>query len=381
MRRILIAGLTVLLFSVQGLYGQETKTTFQQAREEFNEGIRKGLDQQYEQALEHFLAAIELNPHFAEAHLYCGISLIELGEFSQAIKKITVAREIDPALSDQAFYFRGLAKCGVKDYSGAIHDYSQAIMINPDHISFFQRGKAHFSLGHYGKALQDFEVTLRMKPDFAQGVLFRGKSLYHIGLLSEALDDLNRAAGSFPDDPQVYSYRSMVYRDLDNPMAAQENLQMAEQLQKTAPADDNLKNSSSPLLASTSNEQMLHASGTILTVESEKEETPVISTENASYVIQPGFYDHNLAEVESRDGFGVQVASFSASHKLVGLASAYRERYQQPVFIHVSELNGHKLFKIILGNFDQRSQVESLRNTLREAEFKDCFIVNYEQLK
>ncbi|MFO7978156.1 MAG: tetratricopeptide repeat protein, partial [Bacteroidales bacterium] len=96
MKQILITSLTVLLLSSLALHSQEPQSTFQQAREEFNEGIRKGLDKQYQQALEHFEEALALNPLYAEAHLYCGISLIELEDYPQAIKKISIAMEIDP---------------------------------------------------------------------------------------------------------------------------------------------------------------------------------------------------------------------------------------------------------------------------------------------
>ncbi len=382
MKQILITSLTVLLLSSLALHSQEPQSTFQQAREEFNEGIRKGLDKQYQQALEHFEEALELNPLYAEAHLYCGISLIELEDYPQAIKKISIAMEIDPSLSDQAYYFRGMAKSAARDYPGAIHDYSQAIMISPDHISFFQRGKAHFAQESFGKALQDFEVTMRMKPDFAEGILLRGKALYHVGLLSEALDDLNRAAGSFPDAAEVYYYRSLVYRDLNNQLAARENLQMAEQLGTSASLHNNdMTYDASPLPTRNNKEEELPASTMPSDPEPENKRSPEGQHEGAAYEIKPGFYDHNLAHAQPGKGLGIQVASYSASHKLVGLATAYRERYQQPVFIHVSELNERKLFKIILGDFDQRSLAESMRNTLRAAEFADCFIVTYEQLK
>lgn len=383
MKKPLTISLTILLLlSFHPLFGQEEKSASEQARDEFNEGIRKGLQEDYPQALEHFLAAIELNPHFAEAHLYCGISMIELGDYPRAIKKISIALEINPGLSDQAYYFRGLAKYGAKDYPGAIHDFSQAIMVNPDHISYFQRGKAHLAQESFGKALQDFEVSLRMKPGFAEGILFRGKALYHVGLLSEALDDLNRAAGKFPENEEVYYYRSLVYRDLENQMAARENLQMAEQIKYSSLEEvDQASTPSGTLLASATNEQGLPGGSILEGMTAAKQVASEATGNKDDYSISPGFYDHNLAQIEPGKGFGVQVASFSASHKLVGLATSYRERYQQPVYIHVSELNNRQLFKIILGDFQERLQVESLRNTLREKEFTDCFIVSYPQLK
>lgn len=379
-----ILGLSLVILPLFGIFAQTTIEKMNIANEEFNKGVIQGLEGQYTDALDHFTKAIELNPLYAEAYLYGGLAHSELGNHNDAIRYFTISIELDSKYSDQAYYFRGMARAALNDYPGAIHDFSQAIMVNPDHVSFFQRGKANYTLGQYGRALQDFEIALRMKPGFSQGILYRAKAYYRTGLLSEALDDFNIAISKSPDSPEAYYYRGLVYRDLGNEAAAKENFDKVAQISPSMAIE---KEITPEVQFDTEPEETgtNYSSGPGKTISPPHSNSGTHAQENAPVYdpgqLSPGYYDHNFTLAAINDGYGVQVASYTAGDHLVRLANAYRERYQQPVFIQVSQVNDRKLYKIIIGGMGKRQQAEVLRDDLREDEFPDCFIVNFDQIR
>jgi tetratricopeptide (TPR) repeat protein len=349
MPRLLL--LSVFIFCLNFLNAQPpTALQMEQARAQFNEGIRAGLEDDFKKAEVFFSKAIEINPIYAEAFLYRGLSYIEMGDYPKAIRDLTIAIELDPAFSDQAHYFRGVARYWRGEYDQALDDLSVAIHMNPDYVAFFQRGKVYLSLENYSRALQDFEIALRLNPDFHEADLYRGIALNHLGEaeLAAKKTDARR-------EINIADY-------FNRPDDAEINRQQPE---SGASADANIATETKPLPVPTE---------VVTTTQPEPaDETVRIEA------LQTGTYDFSLKGVKPA-GFGVQVASYYNHENLENLARAYNEKYQTPVFIHVSQVNGRKLFRLILGMFSERSQAESFRDELRKADFPDSFLVLFENL-
>jgi tetratricopeptide (TPR) repeat protein len=386
MKRTILIFILIFSFSCPILQAQTSRTQINQAQELFNQGVKYGVGGKYDSALDQFNQAIELYPLFAEAYLYRGLARIEKGFFQDATRDFSITIELDPGLADQAYYFRGVARAGLKDYPAAIHDLSVAINLSPDHISFFQRGKAYLSMQQYGRALQDFEVALRLKAGFPEGILYRGIALYHTGLYAEALDDLNRAVGLFPGSAEAYYYRGMTYRALEKEEAAEDNLARAMRLDPEIGFQEKQTLAHEAIKPPDSLQYVEETPAGIAELSMQAEVPEVASPTpeplpSATGIAGPGFYDHTLAPAQKPLGFGVQVASFSGLDNLVRLSTAYKERYGQPVIVHVSTANGRMTYRIIIGRFDQRAHAEALRDTFRRSDFPDSFLVVFDQLR
>jgi tetratricopeptide (TPR) repeat protein len=198
-------------FSITISYSQPpTAEKIAQAREFFNTGVKKGIDKNFDAAIEDFTRAIALNPLFAEAFLYKGLAEIEIQNYDQAVKDFTITIELDPSFSDQAHYFRGLTRYYLGEYALAIDDYSIAIRMNPDFVSFFQRGKANLKLEEYRRALQDFDIALRLNEEFYEAYLYRGICMYHLEMYDQARADLDIAGKKFPATAEVHYYSGLV---------------------------------------------------------------------------------------------------------------------------------------------------------------------------
>lgn len=223
--------LVVFLFCYGSIIAQPpSPQKVEQARMLFNDGVKSGISEDFEKAVEQFDEATSLNPLYAEAFLYRGLAWIELGDYDLAVKDFTITIELDPGFSDQAHYFRGLARYMNDQLVPAINDFSVAIRMNPDYVAFFQRGKANLKLQEYNRSLQDFDIAIRLEEDFYQAYIYRGINLYYLGSYEEAMHDLEIAKEHFPNNSKVFYYSGLVRTALQNSYVAIEDLDRAIEL-------------------------------------------------------------------------------------------------------------------------------------------------------
>ena len=400
MTRKFIFAAIIYLFSFLSISQPPSTEKMAEARERFNAGVKYGIDENFEDAVAEFAKAIELNPLYAEAFLYLGLAKIELGKFDLAIRNFTIAIELDPAFSDQAHYFRGLAKYFNEDYASAIDDLTIAIRMNPDFVSFYQRGKANLQLKEYRRALQDFDIALRLKEDFPEGFLYRGINLYYLENYQEAMKDLDLALLHLPGNDLAQKYAGLTARRLsgryDEEFAVADRTQAPERKAYTSKESQAISEPKASTFASDINFAQLFSpsdyeqrspdnnpaeeSLTSYTRPAKTENLPMESTEKPSIEnVGKGTFNRYLDTI-TLSGFGVQLASYSNTANLMQLAEAYEEKYENPVFINVSDVNGRTLYKLIIGKFDQRMQAEEFRDYLRQGSFPDSFLVVFDNL-
>jgi tetratricopeptide (TPR) repeat protein len=421
------------------------------ARDHFNLGVKNGIDENFEAAIIEFQKAIELNPLFAEAFLYKGLAEIEMQNYDQAVKDLSITIELDPGFSDQAHYFRGLARYNQNNLETAVDDFTIAIRMNPDFVSFYQRGKANLRLREYNRSLQDFDIALRLNEEFYEAHLYRGISLYYLDRYEAALTDLDIASKNLPENADVQYYLGLVgqamrsgrpaqpqtpvarvARPVENSQQQQRN-QTATNNQHSATASQNPTPSATPVLTGAETQQparplpastdinfaelfsaakpspdaepaaqpvsspiatqpseevqqqpIQHATSNITGAIKTAATQPSTATTNpgAPVVIEnleTGIYSKDLQK-QPMSGFGVQIASYSNTSNLQSLSQAYAEKYSKPVFINISHVNDRKLYKLIIGQFSDRTDAESFRDFLRTDNFPDSFLVVFQNM-
>lgn len=426
MTRSFCALLTIILLtSALSIAQPPSADKMAQARLHFNNGIKNGIAEDFEAAIEDFNQAIALNPFSAEAFLYKGLAEIELNNYDQAVKDFTVTIELDPAYSDQAHYFRGLARFYQDKLEEAVDDFTVAIRMNPDFVSFYQRGKANLKLGEYRRALQDFDIALRLNDEFYEANLYRGINYYHLGMYEQSLTDLDFALQNLPGHSEGVHYLSLVNQAMrnntegnpaqpvavapvvrfDNPATVKSETVVETPAVTTTttsisssserPAATTVylnagnQTEAAPSQASTDINftELFKASKT------ETDETPqpslasetVDQSTSATDVrisnttldinkLESGLYNNKL-ELVRINGFGIQVASYSGTNNLLSLTEAYADKYSKPVFVYISMVNGRKLYKVIIGQFTARNEADAFRNELKSTDFPDCFPV------
>ena len=100
----------------------------------------------------------------AEESYNRGSELLDKGEYDEAIDEFTKAIEIDPNYAE-AYNNRGLAYYYTWEYDLAVADYDKAIEIDPDYADAYNnRGNAYADNGQYDLAIADYDRAIEIDP-------------------------------------------------------------------------------------------------------------------------------------------------------------------------------------------------------------------------
>ena len=185
------------------------ETIHQPAYAAFWNGVFCHVNGQFDNAIEHYGAALALNSDFAAAYSHRGAAYNEKNERDLAIKDFTKAIEVS---ADYAFahHNRGLAYYHENKCKLAIKDFDKAIELDPgDAKSFNTRGVAHNKLGELESAVRDFTKAISINPNFYHPFYNRGKAYYRKEEYDLAINDLSKAVVLNPECGRAYFYRGM----------------------------------------------------------------------------------------------------------------------------------------------------------------------------
>lgn len=139
--------------------------------------------------------------------------------FRQALKTEDLTERI--ALLDQvidldndkldAYFYRGIAKNDIGDFSGAIVDYSKVILTQPDADSFFNRGNARYSLEDFEGAKADYKDAIKIDPYFIDAIYSLGCANFDLGDYPEAIKVFTQLLEIEAYYPKAYTLRAMSF--------------------------------------------------------------------------------------------------------------------------------------------------------------------------
>ena len=91
----------------------------------------------------------------AEEYFFKGLEQVKLKEYKRAIKKFNKAIELDTT-SANSYYERAKTKAILKDYQGAITDYTEFIILSHENYDFhYEEGDAYYRRGNAKFELRD----------------------------------------------------------------------------------------------------------------------------------------------------------------------------------------------------------------------------------
>jgi tetratricopeptide (TPR) repeat protein len=128
----------------------------------------------------------------ASAFTSAGVSLLQVGEYDQAIRDFDRAIAVQPGLV-VAWRNRGLAHRGKGDFDRALADYEQALVFAPsDARLYHERGLTYSGMSDFPHAIADFNRAIALKPDQASAIMNRGRINFVLGNFAQAAADLQR---------------------------------------------------------------------------------------------------------------------------------------------------------------------------------------------
>jgi protein O-mannosyl-transferase len=159
---------------------------------------------------------LEKNPGATSQIINRGMTKCNLGDFSGAIEDFDRVIENSPQ-NAKAFFCRALAKSKLGNKKSAIEDYSRVIEINPTlTAAYYSRGMAKSESGDKIGAIEDFNKDIEINPNHSDAFISRGNAKGSIGDKYGALFDFNKAIELNPQNSQVYNNRGTIKAYLGN---------------------------------------------------------------------------------------------------------------------------------------------------------------------
>ena len=134
------------------------------------------------------------------------IILFQLKEYDESINKWKKAVELNPK-----YFFAhnnlGNAFLNLKEYDEAITYFNKAIEIKPDFFDAHNnKGNALSRLNKYDDALLSYDKAIEIKPDSINGYIFKAHILSELDRLEEALDNYKNAYAINSEHPLLLGY-------------------------------------------------------------------------------------------------------------------------------------------------------------------------------
>jgi len=150
-------------------------------------------------------------PNEPRAYSSRGLLYAQLGRYDEAITDFSEAIRLNPQIVTW-YTNRGLAYTKIGDYDRAIADYTQAIDINSqDADAYFNRASAYLDMGSYDRAIADYTQAIDLNPTYTDAYNSRGILFVHTDDYDRAIADFSQAILSNPQYADSYENRGVAY--------------------------------------------------------------------------------------------------------------------------------------------------------------------------
>lgn len=222
------------------LFTRTLAVTQNNAIAHINLGVALQLKNQRADALEHFRAAVRIDPQYLQAHNNLAILLDALDRNDEALAEYQAALRIDPNQPHAHCNF-GTLLVKLGRFEEAFRHYTEAARLAPDdpHPHYLQ-GKAELRRGQNAAAIIHFREALRRHPDELRSLTFLAQILatapdagIRNGLEAVTLAERAKALTS-GSDAFVLDTLAMAYAEVGRFPEAQQSVQTALELLKAA---------------------------------------------------------------------------------------------------------------------------------------------------
>ncbi|XP_016053938.1 PREDICTED: tetratricopeptide repeat protein 6 [Miniopterus natalensis] len=164
-----------------------------------NSYMEYGHDEGTKEAQKDFLRALHFNPTYTKARICLGYNLQAQGKFQKAWNHFTIAIEIDPK-SYLAYEGRAVVCLQMGNNFAAIQDINSAIKINTTAELLTNRGVIHEFMGQQQNAMRDYQAAISLNPTYSLAYFNAGNIYFHHRQFSQASDYFSKALKFDPEN-------------------------------------------------------------------------------------------------------------------------------------------------------------------------------------
>ena len=182
---------------------------------------------QYNNAINDFGKAIELNPEDEVALNNRGSTWFVLGNFDKAVSDYSKSLKINPNKA-QTFHNRSLIYFELQEYKLSIEDSNKSLELREANVdAYINRGSSWFALGNLDNAIRDYSSALNVDPTNANAYYNRSVVFTELNQLDNAMGDIDQAVYYNPQDPGVYAHRAQLWKALNEIEKSKKDYQIA----------------------------------------------------------------------------------------------------------------------------------------------------------
>jgi tetratricopeptide (TPR) repeat protein len=170
------------------------------ARNLVNKGNGLLNQNKYDEALQAYNKAIELNPQYEEAWIGKALTFIVLGRTDEALEAFDKVTELNP-LDAKAWNIKGELLNILGKSDKALQTFDKAIELNPqDALAWLSKGNLLLQLNRYDEALQTFDRATELDPQNTNAWKGKGLALNKLNRDDEALEAFDKATKTNPQN-------------------------------------------------------------------------------------------------------------------------------------------------------------------------------------
>jgi tetratricopeptide (TPR) repeat protein len=213
---------TILAYNGRGL-AKRSKDNYQDALDDFDEALKLCQDDDVH--------------HKKQIYYNMGLTKKDMGDDKGAADAFTSSIELSPE-EINPYYYRGLSRSQIREYDGALDDFSHVIdnVKKEEHLDFdlkrtyLYRGAIRTKTDDMEGALHDYTKAIEIDPEFARAYFGRGLIKQLTGNNQGAIDDFTQAIEKGFKEPFVYEYRGEAKESMGDTEGAKEDFEKYEEL-------------------------------------------------------------------------------------------------------------------------------------------------------
>jgi Flp pilus assembly protein TadD len=205
-----------------------------------NKGDALLYDQQkYNEAIQAYDKAIEIDPQKADAWYSKGNALKAQSKYDEAIKAYDKTIQLNPNYAN-AWYNKANTLKAQSKYDEAIKAYDRVIEINPQYVSaWINKGVALDDLGKYDEAVQAYNKAIEIKPQDADAWYNKGRALFNEGKYDETIQAFDKVIELKPD-AEVWYNKGVTLKKLGKASESDAAFAKAEELRYSGVSEDSI---------------------------------------------------------------------------------------------------------------------------------------------